>query len=72
MNRLYPAETRLKEGATALDSGTEQVGMFPCRGWVAPCQRTGGSIKEGLSDVKRREVQHAPLVPMGLDVESER
>ena len=24
---------------------TKQVGVFPCRGWVAPCQRAAGSIK---------------------------
>jgi hypothetical protein len=24
---------------------TEQVGVFPCRGWVAPCQRAPDSIK---------------------------
>ena len=24
---------------------TEQVGVFPCRGLVAPCQRAAGSIK---------------------------
>ena len=43
INRLYPAETRLKEGAIAHDS-TKQVGVFPCRGLVAPCQRAPGSI----------------------------
>ena len=32
---------------------TEQVGVFPCRGWVAPCQRAPGSIKGLPLDVNR-------------------
>ena len=32
---------------------TKQVGIFPCRGWVAPCQRAPGSIKGLRFDVKR-------------------
>jgi len=32
---------------------TKQVGVFPCRGLVAPCQRTSGSIRALLVDVKR-------------------
>ena len=51
MNRLYPAETRLKEGAIALDSDAEQVGVFPCRGWVAPCQRAPRSMRICRLDV---------------------
>ena len=46
--RLSPAETRLKEGAHALDSD-QQVGVFPCRGWVAPCERAPGSIRAAVS-----------------------
>jgi len=32
---------------------TKQVGVFPCRGWVAPCQRASRSIKGCRFDVKR-------------------
>ena len=31
---------------------TKQVGVFPCRGLVAPCQRAPGSIRGLLFDVK--------------------
>ena len=34
----------------------EQVGVFPCRGWVAPCQRAGGSIKGAMRCCQRGEV----------------
>jgi hypothetical protein len=57
-----PAETRLKEGATALDSDTEQVGVFPCRGLVAPCQRAPGSIKGRPFDVNDRIGSILPAV----------
>src|SRR5262249_16040796 len=43
-NRLYPADTRLKEGPHATRLRPEQVGMFPCRGEVAPCQLAPRSI----------------------------
>jgi len=52
MNRLCPAETRLKEGAETHTTQTKQVGVFPCRGWVAPCRRACRSIKDYRSDVK--------------------
>src|SRR5688500_8900310 len=31
----------------------KQVGVFPCRGWVAPCQRAPGSIRGYRFDVKQ-------------------
>ena len=34
---------------------TKQVGVFPCRGLVAPCQRAAGSIKNCRFAVKRGE-----------------
>jgi hypothetical protein len=47
---------------------TEQVGVFPCRGWVAPCQRAPSSIKGRPLDVKRCETKDAiPLVSCNSD-----
>src|SRR5262245_31974624 len=40
-----PAEFRLKEGALCTLLRSKQMGVFPCRGLVAPCQRTASSIK---------------------------
>ena len=33
---------------------TDQVGVFPCRGLVAPCQRTASSIEVCRFDVNGR------------------
>ena len=55
MNRLYPAETRLKEGAKRTRLRTKQVGVFPCRGWVAPCRALPAVSRDCRFDVKRGE-----------------
>src|SRR4030095_12267000 len=47
-----PLKTRLKEGPHTTQ--TTQVGVFPCRGLVAPCLRAPGSIKGRRVDVNRR------------------
>ena len=39
---------------------TKQVGVFPCRGLVAPCQRAPGSITGCRFDVKRGEGDRPP------------
>src|SRR5262245_4793270 len=72
MNRLYPANTRLKEGPNATRLRPEQVGIFPCRGEVAPCQRAPGSIKELPVRCQTREgggarqrVTRAPRMTVG-------
>jgi len=52
MNRLCPAEARLKEGANALDLGPIRWEYFPCRGLEAPCQRAERSIRVSGADVK--------------------
>lgn len=43
---------------------TEQVGVFPCRGWGAPCQRAPGSIEDrgravNAANVEGRAAPHA-------------
>lgn len=57
MNRLYPAEARLKEGANARDSDQIRWELFPCRGLVAPCQRADSSIERRRFDVNRGAVE---------------
>ena len=53
-NEVLPACRRMKEGANAHDSDPKQVGVFPCRGLVAPRQRAPGSIAGLPVDVKKR------------------
>ena len=36
---------------------TKQVGVFPCRGLVAPCQRASGSIKGRPLDVNAAKLK---------------
>src|SRR5690242_15314759 len=55
MNRLYPAEARLKEGAdSARNPDHIRWESFPCRGWAAPCQRAASSIERHPFGVNER------------------
>jgi len=46
MNRLYPAEARLKEGANARNSGQYQVG-------VIPLPRGGGALSARYQEYRK-------------------
>ena len=47
---------------------TKQVGVFPCRGWVAPCQRAPGSIKGLPFRCQSRAVMNQVFVQVGQSI----
>ena len=53
MNRLYPAETRLKEGAHAHDFGPNRWESSLAAGWWRPVSALPAVSRDGRFDVKR-------------------
>jgi len=63
MNRLYPAEDQAERRCMCTSFRPKQVGVFPCRGWVAPCQRAASSIERhrvGVNCAEARRCRPRP------------
>src|SRR5437870_6366696 len=60
MNRLYPAETRLKEGAHAHDSGQNRWECSLAAGWWRPVSALLAVSSDCRFDVKRGRSNRAP------------
>jgi hypothetical protein len=68
MNRLCPAETRLKEGACALNSDQTGGSIFLAAGWWRPVSALPAVSSDGGVDVKRGRHSLPRVLPLARRV----